>query len=69
MKVLLGLVSDCQPIGGLRRRPYLLLGWTGVLLCSLALAVVGRPRIRVLAALMLAVRSTDELTASTEVRR
>ena len=60
MKVLLGLLSDCLPLGGLRRRPYLLLGWAGFLLCGLALALVGSPGVRVLAVLALAVSEPSD---------
>ncbi|KAL7694705.1 putative MFS transporter superfamily, biopterin transporter family [Plasmopara halstedii] len=32
-KVFLGILSDCFPIGGFRRRPYMLIGW--ILCCSM----------------------------------
>lgn len=55
VKVLLGLLSDCLPIGGLRRKPHLLLGWTVFLQSNLVLGLLGRPGVRELAPLVFAV--------------
>lgn len=37
-KVYMGIISDCFPIAGRRRRPYILLGWT---MCFVMLLVMG----------------------------
>ncbi|GLD94197.1 hypothetical protein PINS_up002808 [Pythium insidiosum] len=37
-KFLFGVLTDCFPIMGYRRRPYMLLGWTVCLTCLLAMA-------------------------------
>ena len=38
-KLVYGLVSDCVPICGLHRKPYLVIGWSLTLLCALLLAL------------------------------
>ena len=40
-----GFLSDCVPIRGERRKPYLLIGWLIYLLSNLALAFIGNPSI------------------------
>ncbi|KAI9919262.1 hypothetical protein PsorP6_017698 [Peronosclerospora sorghi] len=44
-KVFYGILSDCRPIYGYRRRPYMLLGWSICILMLLAMAImpVGKP--------------------------
>jgi len=44
-KVLYGFLSDCVPINGERRKPYLMLGWFFYLISNLALAAMGEPSI------------------------
>ena len=50
-KLVYGFISDVLPIGGLRRKPYLVVGYFTSSLCYVALAltpqVIGRPRQRV----------------------
>lgn len=45
LKVFVGIVSDCFPVCGYRRRPYMVFGWTLCLVCLLAMALtpVGAP--------------------------
>ncbi|KAG1704215.1 hypothetical protein DVH05_006225 [Phytophthora capsici] len=40
-KVFLGVLSDCFPIGGYRRRPYMLIGW--ILCCCMLFMMAGFP--------------------------
>jgi hypothetical protein len=44
-KVFYGMLSDCRPICGYRRRPYMLIGWTVCILTLLAMAImpIGKP--------------------------
>ncbi|GAB9476414.1 Folate-biopterin transporter [Globisporangium polare] len=44
-KVFYGIASDCFPIGGYRRRPYMIIGWTicFVMLLVMAVTPVGKP--------------------------
>ncbi|KAK1940903.1 hypothetical protein P3T76_007609 [Phytophthora citrophthora] len=44
-KVFYGILSDCRPIFGYRRRPYMLIGWTICIIMLLVMAVmpIGRP--------------------------
>jgi hypothetical protein len=44
-KVFYGILSDCFPIGGYRRRPYMLIGWTICIAMLLAMACmpIGEP--------------------------
>jgi hypothetical protein len=44
-KVFYGIVSDCFPVGGYRRRPYMLLGWaiSFAVLVAMACTSVGEP--------------------------
>ncbi|GMH95358.1 hypothetical protein TrST_g10738 [Triparma strigata] len=44
-KVLYGFLSDCVPINGERRKPYLMLGWFIYLITNLILAAIGEPSI------------------------
>ncbi|RLN48255.1 hypothetical protein BBJ28_00000785 [Nothophytophthora sp. Chile5] len=37
-KVFIGVLSDCMPLLGYRRRPYMVLGWSVTVLCLLAMA-------------------------------
>ncbi|CEG49990.1 Major facilitator superfamily domain, general substrate transporter [Plasmopara halstedii] len=37
-KVFIGILSDCLPLFGYRRRPYMVLGWTVTVLCLLVMA-------------------------------
>ncbi|KAF1330543.1 Folate-biopterin transporter, partial [Globisporangium splendens] len=45
LKVFIGILSDCAPIGGYRRRPYMVLGWTVAATClyTMAYLPLGRP--------------------------
>ena len=45
-KVLYGFLSDCVPIGGLRRKPYFMFGWIVYVLCNLVLALTPMPSIQ-----------------------
>lgn len=45
LQVLYGFLSDCVPINGERRKPYLMLGWFFYLISNLALAAMGEPSI------------------------
>lgn len=38
-----GFLSDCLPIGGLKRKPYMLIGWTVHILMNSILALMGSP--------------------------
>eukprot|EP00644_Phytophthora_capsici_P012440 jgi/Phyca11/552125/estExt2_Genewise1Plus.C_PHYCAscaffold_460210 len=40
LRVFTGLISDCYPIFGYRRRPYMVIGWAISFVCCLAMAVV-----------------------------
>ncbi|KAI9908881.1 hypothetical protein PsorP6_014583 [Peronosclerospora sorghi] len=40
LKVFIGIVSDCFPIYGFRRRPYMIMGWTLCSLCLVAMATL-----------------------------
>ncbi|KDO28885.1 hypothetical protein SPRG_05756 [Saprolegnia parasitica CBS 223.65] len=40
LKVFVGVLSDCVPIAGYHRKPYMLLGWACTLLCMVALATL-----------------------------
>eukprot|EP00644_Phytophthora_capsici_P017037 jgi/Phyca11/21355/fgenesh1_pg.PHYCAscaffold_92_\ len=44
-KVFYGILSDCRPIYGYRRRPYMLIGWTICIIMLLVMAImpVGKP--------------------------
>ena len=39
-----------DPIGGLRRKPYFMIGWGVYVLCNMALAVIRTPNVETLAA-------------------
>ncbi|KAF0696308.1 Aste57867_12941 [Aphanomyces stellatus] len=38
LKIFYGILSDCYPIGGYSRKPYILLGWVSTAICLLVLA-------------------------------
>lgn len=38
-----GFLSDCVPIGGLKRKPYMLIGWIIHIVSNSALAIMGTP--------------------------
>ncbi|KAF0686354.1 Aste57867_21856 [Aphanomyces stellatus] len=38
LKVFIGMLSDCMPICGYRRKPYMMIGWTLCFVCMLVLA-------------------------------
>uniref|UniRef100_H3GKZ7 Transmembrane protein n=1 Tax=Phytophthora ramorum TaxID=164328 RepID=H3GKZ7_PHYRM len=40
LRVFTGLISDCYPIFGYRRRPYMVIGWALAFVCCLIMAVV-----------------------------
>ncbi|CAN0024698.1 unnamed protein product, partial [Hapterophycus canaliculatus] len=42
-KVAYGFLSDCVPIGGLKRKPYMLIGWIIHIVSNAALAIMGTP--------------------------
>ncbi|KAG6623382.1 Folate-Biopterin Transporter (FBT) Family [Phytophthora cinnamomi] len=44
-KVFFGIISDCFPIYGFRRRPYMLIGWTVCIIMLLVMAImpIGKP--------------------------
>ncbi|KAG7385853.1 hypothetical protein PHYPSEUDO_001004 [Phytophthora pseudosyringae] len=44
-KVFYGILSDCRPICGYRRRPYMLIGWTICIIMLLVMAImpIGKP--------------------------
>ncbi|EQC26908.1 hypothetical protein SDRG_15241 [Saprolegnia diclina VS20] len=42
-KVFLGMLSDCFPIGGYKRRPYMLIGWSICLACMCLMAFAPFP--------------------------
>lgn len=42
-KVAYGFLSDCVPIRGLKRTPYMLLGWVIHIVCNSMLALMGTP--------------------------
>lgn len=42
-QVAYGFLSDCVPIGGLKRKPYMLIGWIIHIVCNSALAIMGTP--------------------------
>jgi hypothetical protein len=44
-KVFYGILSDCRPICGYRRRPYMLIGWTVCIIMLLIMAImpIGKP--------------------------
>ncbi|KAF1330292.1 Folate-biopterin transporter, partial [Globisporangium splendens] len=39
-KAFIGVLSDCVPVGGYRRRPYMALGWSVAALCLLTMACI-----------------------------
>ncbi|KAL3674343.1 hypothetical protein V7S43_000299 [Phytophthora oleae] len=45
IKVFFGILSDCFPIWGYRRRPYMMIGWTVCILMLLVMAImpIGKP--------------------------
>jgi MFS family permease len=45
-KVFYGLLSDCMPIGGQRRKPYFFVGWLVYVMSNIVLAVTPKPSIR-----------------------
>ena len=47
-KILYGLLSDCVPIRGKRRKPYFLIGWSAFVMMNLVLAALGRPTLNAL---------------------
>lgn len=51
-QVLYGLLSDCVPIRGKRRKPYLIIGWSLFVFCNLFLCALGRPSLNALIALV-----------------
>lgn len=65
-KVFYGIMSDCRPIFGYRRRPYMLIGWTICILTLLAMAImpIGKPYYTVASDRDVAVADyTDEIRA------
>ncbi|KAF4319962.1 hypothetical protein BBO99_00004426 [Phytophthora kernoviae] len=40
LRVFTGLISDCYPICGYRRRPYMVVGWAASFICCLIMAVI-----------------------------
>ncbi|CAH0481270.1 unnamed protein product [Peronospora belbahrii] len=40
VKVFIGIISDCFPVHGYRRRPYIIIGWTLCFLCLVAMAAL-----------------------------
>ncbi|OQR93117.1 Folate-Biopterin Transporter (FBT) Family [Achlya hypogyna] len=38
LKAFIGMLSDCVPIGGYRRKSWMILGWSGAFICLLVLA-------------------------------
>jgi hypothetical protein len=44
-KVIYGFMSDCLPIMGERRKPYLAIGWIGYMVCNIILALAGEPSV------------------------
>jgi hypothetical protein len=44
-KVLYGFLSDCLPINGMRRKPYLIIGWMIYVVSNLMLALIGTPSV------------------------
>ncbi|CAN0041184.1 unnamed protein product [Scytosiphon promiscuus] len=42
-KVAYGFLSDCVPIGGLKRKPYMLIGWIIHIVSNAVLAIMGTP--------------------------
>ncbi|CAM9292061.1 unnamed protein product [Choristocarpus tenellus] len=50
-KVLYGLLSDCVPLWGLKRKPYFVIGWLIHILANLCLALVGTPGVQLTIAL------------------
>jgi hypothetical protein len=51
-KLLYGMLSDCVPVFGLRRKPYFLLGWLLYVSANVALALLGAPTVRALVPLV-----------------
>lgn len=47
-KVLYGLLSDCVPIMGKRRKPYFVIGWSAFVAMNLGLASLGEPSLNAL---------------------
>jgi hypothetical protein len=43
--VLFGLLSDCVPVFGMKRKPYFIAGWMLFMLFNFILAIVGEPNI------------------------
>lgn len=42
-QVAYGFLSDCVPIGGLKRKPYMLIGWAIHIVSNATLALMGTP--------------------------
>ena len=51
-KLFYGVLSDCIPINGKRRKPYFVIGWTIFVLCNLMLTFLGTPNVPALIALV-----------------
>ena len=51
-KLFYGVLSDCVPINGKRRKPYFVIGWTIFVICNLLLTFLGTPNIQTLIALV-----------------
>ncbi|ETP22937.1 hypothetical protein F441_03853, partial [Phytophthora nicotianae CJ01A1] len=65
-KVFYGILSDCRPIFGYRRRPYMLIGWTICIIMLLVMAImpIGKPYYTVASDRDVAVADyTDEIRA------
>jgi hypothetical protein len=50
--VLYGLLSDCVPIRGKRRKPYFVIGWSLFVFCNLFLAGLTRPSLNAIISLV-----------------
>lgn len=52
VQVLYGLLSDCVPINGKRRKPYFIIGWAVFVFCNLFICGLGRPSLNALISLV-----------------
>jgi hypothetical protein len=48
LKIFCGFLSDSLPIGGMRRKPYMIIGWLIFIGCNVGLLLIGTPDIRML---------------------
>lgn len=61
LQLAFGLLSDCVPIYGQRRKPYIIMGWSMNFVAMAALAAVGKPGINSLLSLLFLISCGNQL--------